>query len=51
MNKKTLQKCENFCKKDYMVEMDKVYRNSAKKYNSKYIPPTKKENKFRYYYM
>ena len=33
-NKETLNKCDNFCKKDYMVEMDKLFR----KYNTNYSP-------------
>jgi hypothetical protein len=47
VNNKSLQKCENFCKKDYMVEMDKVYTNNAKKYNIAY-KPTKKDKEFMY---
>ena len=31
-----------------MPHIDKVYRNSAKKYNIKYISPTKKEKSFMY---
>lgn len=42
-NKETLNKCDNFCKKDYMVEMDKLFR----KYNTNYSP-TKKDNEFAY---
>jgi len=41
------QPCEKFCKKDYIVETDKAYRKSAKKYNQPY-KPTKEDFKFRY---
>ena len=48
VNKKSLQKCENFCKNNYMIEMNKVYRNNAKKYNVNYNP-TKKDKRFMYF--
>lgn len=47
-NKKTLKKCNNFCIKDYMVEMNKVYKNTSEKYNIPYKPPTKQEEEFAY---
>ena len=47
VNKKSLQKCENFCKKDYMVEMDKVFKTNSKKYNIVYNP-TQNDKKFMY---
>jgi hypothetical protein len=47
MNKSTLKKCEDFCKKDYMVEMNKVFKKSSKKYNVPYNP-TKQDNDFAY---
>lgn len=37
-NKGSLQKCEQFCKNDYSVEMDKVYKSVNKKYNIPYHP-------------
>jgi hypothetical protein len=39
-----LKTCEAFCKKDYVVEMNKVFKKSAKKYNVPYKSPTKQEN-------
>ncbi len=46
-SKSSYKPCEQFCKKDYMVEMDNVYRKSAKKYNQVY-KPTKEDLKSRY---
>ena len=46
-SKSIYQPCEKFCKKDYMVEIDKIYRKSAKKYNEVY-KPTQQDLKFRY---
>ena len=40
-------RCSQFCKKDYMVEMDKVYRKSAKKYKIPYHS-TKQDKQFAY---
>ena len=47
-NKSSLKKCENFCKNDYMVEMNKVFKKSGEKMN---IPlnPTKEDNDYMYY--
>ena len=47
-NKSTLQKCEKFCKNDYIVEMKKVFKKSSKKYNILYNLPTKQEDEFAY---
>ena len=47
-NKQILNKCEDFCKNDYMVEMKKVFKNSSKKNNIPYISPTKQEDEFYY---
>jgi len=47
-NKSTLKKCEKFCKDDYMIEMNKVFRKSSEKYNTPYISPTKEDDKFLY---
>lgn len=46
-NKSSLKKCENFCKNDYMVEMNKVFKKSGEKYN---VPhnPTKEDNDYMY---
>jgi hypothetical protein len=46
-NKFHLQKCESFCKNDYLIEMDKVYKNNAKKWKVPYNP-TKKDREFSY---
>ena len=43
-NKDYFQKCEHFCKKDYMVEMNKVSNNFLKKYNIP-IPKQTKQDK------
>ena len=45
--KKSKTRCSQFCKRDYMIEMDKVYRKSAKKYNMPYHP-TKQDKQFAY---
>jgi hypothetical protein len=45
--KNTLKKCEHFCKNDYMVKMDKVYKKSAKKWKVVYSP-TKKDKQYSY---
>lgn len=45
-NKPSLKKCEQFCKNDYIVEMNKVFKKSAEKYNLPYTPPTKEEQNF-----
>jgi hypothetical protein len=42
-NKPSLKKCESFCKKDYMVEMNKLFKKYDKNYK-----PTKQENEFSY---
>ena len=42
-NKKRL-KCENFCKQDYLVEMNKKFKKSCKKYIILYQKPNKLEN-------
>jgi len=47
-NSSTLQKCEDFCKNDYMVEMKKVFKKLSEKYNIPYKSPTKQENEFAY---
>ena len=47
-NKDSLQKCEQFCKKDYIVEMDKVYRSFNKKYNIPYKTPSLDDTKLTY---
>ena len=46
-NKSSLKKCEDFCKNDYMVEMNKVFKKSGEKWNVPYNP-TKKDNDFMY---
>jgi len=47
-NKSSLKKCEKFCKDDYMVEMNKVYKKSSEKYNNPYESPTKQDNELFY---
>jgi len=47
-NKSSLKKCEKFCKDDYMVEMKKVFKKSAEKYNIPYESPTKQQDEFAY---
>lgn len=42
-NKKAFKKCEDFCKNDYMVEMNKLYKKGINKYS-----PTKQENEYAY---
>ena len=43
--KKQNKSCDKFCKKDYMVQMDSVFRKSAKKYKIPYNP-TKIDKQF-----
>jgi hypothetical protein len=47
-NKSSFKKCEKFCKDDYMVEMKKVFKKSAEKYNIPYESPTKQQDEFAY---
>jgi hypothetical protein len=47
-NKSSLKKCEKFCKDDNMVEMEKIFKKSAEKYNIPYESPTKQEEEFSY---
>jgi len=47
-NKSSLKKCEKFCKDDYTVEMKKVFKKSAEKYNIPYESPTKQQDEFAY---
>jgi len=47
-NKSSLKKCEIFCKKDYMVEMKKVFKKSSEKYNIPYKLPTKQDDDLTY---
>ena len=47
-NKSALKKCENFCKKDYLIKMNNILKNSAKKYGNPYKSPTKEDNEFAY---
>ena len=46
-NKSSLKKCEDFCKNDYMVEMNKVFKKSGEKWRVPYNP-TKEDNEFMY---
>ena len=46
--KQALQKCERFCKNDYVAEMNNVFKKTAKNHNQPYIPPTKQDNEFTY---
>ena len=48
-NKSSLRKCERFCKKDYQVSMDNIFKASAKKYNVPYSEPTKEDRMFSYH--
>jgi len=48
VNNTSLKKCENFCKKDYIPEINKSIRKNAKKYNISYKFPTKQENELAY---
>lgn len=47
-DKPALRKCESFCKNDYMVELNKVFKKSSEKYNIPFKSPTKEENEFAY---
>jgi len=48
IKKSSLKKCETFCQKDYIPEINKSFRKNAKKYNISYKSPTKQENDFAY---
>ena len=48
MNRLSVKRCNHFCKDDYMVEMKKVFKKSAKKYGIPYKLPTKQEDEFSY---
>ena len=43
--KKKNKQCDQFCKKDYMVQMDSIFRKKSKKYKLPYNP-TKKDKQF-----
>lgn len=47
-NKTSLKKCNRFCKKDYMVEMNKTRKKLAKQMNFPYKKPTKELEHFNY---
>jgi hypothetical protein len=47
-NKTIKKKCEKFCKKDYMIEMDKVFKHNSKKYKLPVQSPTKKDKTIMY---
>ena len=47
-NKESLHNCDNFCKNDYAVEMNKVYKSFNKKYNIPYKTPSINYNKLMY---
>jgi hypothetical protein len=47
-NKPGLKKCEQFCKNDYVVEINRLEEKDAKKYNFPYRPPTKKTDFIKY---
>ena len=47
-NKSSLKNCENFCKKDYIVEINKQFKRSSKKYNILYKLPTATEKIYAY---
>ena len=47
-NKSALKKCENFCKNDFLIKMNNILKNSAKKYGNPYKSPTKEDNEFAY---
>jgi len=44
--KNTKKKCESFCKKDYLIQIDEKAKESSKKYNFPYRPPNKKEKQY-----
>jgi hypothetical protein len=46
-NKSGFKKCEFFCKNDYLVEMNKVFKKSGEKWNVPYNP-TKQDSDFIY---
>jgi hypothetical protein len=41
--KNTKNICNNFCKNDYLIQLDKKIKESSKKFNIPYQPPTKKD--------
>lgn len=47
-NKESLHKCERFCKKDYIVEMNKVENKYNKQYNMPITTPTKENTESMY---
>jgi len=47
-NKSGLTKCENFCKNDYTLEMEKVSKEFHKKYSKGTYNPTKSTKEINY---
>ena len=48
-NKPGFQKCDAFCKKDYVTNVNRTLKKSAKRFNHPYKTPTTKENDFMYH--
>ena len=46
---KTYKKCDAFCKKDYVVNVNRTLKKSAKRFKHPYKTPTTKENDFTYH--
>ena len=46
---KTYKKCDAFCKKDYVVNVNRTLKKSAKRFKLPYKTPTNKENDFTYH--
>jgi hypothetical protein len=48
-NKPGFQKCDAFCKKDYVVNVNRTLKKSAKRFKLPYKNPTATQNDFTYH--
>jgi len=44
--KNTNNNCDNFCKNDYLIQINNMIKKSSKKFNIPYQPPSKKEKQY-----
>jgi hypothetical protein len=48
INKTVRKSCDDFCKNDYMKEINNKFKSTSKKYNIPYKSPTTEENEYAY---
>ncbi len=47
-NKSKLKSCKDFCKRDHVVEMNRVVKQMSEQYKIPYAPPTKEADEYAY---